>query len=43
MRKTLIKKTPNRQKNSTNLRSGKNDHFAKAIVWHNINGQKWWN
>ena len=33
MRINLIKKTPNRQKNSTNLRSGKNDHFAKTIVW----------
>ena len=41
-KKKLIKKTPNRQKkSSTNLRSGKNDHFAKAIVWHNINDQKW--
>ena len=38
MRKQLIKKTLNRQKNSTNLRISKNDHFAKAIVW-----QKWWN
>ena len=35
MRKKLINKTPNRQKNSKNLRSDKNDHFAKAIVWHN--------
>ena len=43
MQKELIKETPDRQKNSTNLRIGKNDHFAKAIVWHNINGQKWWN
>ena len=41
MRKNLITKTPNRQKNSTNLRSGKNDHFAKAIIWHDMNGQKW--
>ena len=43
MRKQLIKKTHNRQKNSMNLRSGKNDQFAKAIVWDNINGQNWWN
>ena len=21
------------------MRSGKNDHFPQAIVWHNINGQ----
>ena len=43
MRKNLTTKTPTRQKNRTNLRSGKNDHFAKAIVWHNNSGQKWWN
>ena len=43
MRKNLIKKAPNSQKNSMNLRSGKNDHFAKAIVCHNFNGQKWRN